>query len=141
MRVSISHDKLNSLFIIKGLYFGYSSVFKSFQQKEKLLIEGFLLLSQCFFKFVCSRWSQMYLHMRKGNIQFKPFSLTPLQQTTFENIAAKGENAHNAQFLLLPQCLQCYTLICCCMRNRIIIIEHHLNLGSLFDGGQYLVRA
>ena len=41
--------------------------------------------------------------------------LTPLQQTTFENIVTKEEIAQNEQFLLLPQCFQfCfskYTLI------------------------------
>ena len=32
-------------------------------------------------------------------------------QTTFENILAKGEIAHNEQFLLWPQCFQLYLSI------------------------------
>ena len=37
--------------------------------------------------------------------------LTPLQQTTFENTATKGEIAHNEQFPLLPQCFQRYSIL------------------------------
>ena len=32
-------------------------------------------------------------------------------QTTFENIVAKGEIAHDEQFLHLPQCFQLYLII------------------------------
>ena len=35
----------------------------------------------------------------------------PLQQMTFENIVAKGENAHNEQLLLLPQCFNIHSII------------------------------
>ena len=35
----------------------------------------------------------------------------PLQQTSFENIVAKGENAHNEQFHILLQCFQLYSII------------------------------
>ena len=35
----------------------------------------------------------------------------PLQQTTFENTVAKGEIAHNEQFLHLPQCFQLYLMM------------------------------
>ena len=34
-----------------------------------------------------------------------------MQQTTFENIWAKGEIAHNEQFLNLPQCFKLYSMI------------------------------
>ena len=45
---------------------------------------------------------------------FNPFQpcrriSTYLQQTTFENIMAKGEIAHDEQFLHFPQCFQLYT--------------------------------
>ena len=36
---------------------------------------------------------------------------THLQQTTFENIMAKGEIAHDEQFPLFPQCFQLYLMI------------------------------
>ena len=47
---------------------------------------------------------------------FKPFPtcrhiLTQQQQTTFENMVAKGEIAHDEQFLLWPQCFQLYLTI------------------------------
>ena len=35
----------------------------------------------------------------------------PLQQTTFENIVAKGEIAHDEQFILLSQCFQLNSII------------------------------
>ena len=35
----------------------------------------------------------------------------PLQQTTFENIVAKGEITHDEQFHLWPQCFQLYLTI------------------------------
>ena len=35
----------------------------------------------------------------------------PLQQTTIENIVAKGEIAQNKQFLHLPQCLKLFAVI------------------------------
>ena len=37
--------------------------------------------------------------------------LMPMQQTTIENIFAKGEIALHKQFHLLPQCFQLYLLI------------------------------
>ena len=39
--------------------------------------------------------------------------LMPLQQTTFENIVAKGEIAHDEQFLLLQQCFQFNAIFIC----------------------------
>ena len=59
--------------------------------------------------------------------------LTHLQQTTLENIVAKGEIVQNKQFLLLPQCFQLYSVIIpsiletfhilyfriCCMLGRV----------------------
>ena len=36
---------------------------------------------------------------------------TTKQQTTFENIVAKGEIAHDEQFHLSPQCFQLYLTI------------------------------
>ena len=50
-------------------------------------------------------------------LTFNPFrqrhsdTSAALQQMTFENIAAKGEIAHDDQFLLLPQCFQLYLII------------------------------
>ena len=37
--------------------------------------------------------------------------LTQKQQTTFENIMAKSEIAHDEQFLVWPQCFQLYLTI------------------------------
>ena len=37
--------------------------------------------------------------------------LTPLQQTTFENLLAKEEIVHDEQFLLLPKCFLLYSII------------------------------
>ena len=37
--------------------------------------------------------------------------LTPLQQTTFENIVTKVEIAQTEQFLLLSQCVQLFSVI------------------------------
>ena len=37
--------------------------------------------------------------------------LTPVQQTTFENIGTKVEIAQNEQFLLLQQCFQLFSVI------------------------------
>ena len=65
--------------------------------------EQFLLLPQCFRKSADSK----NCYVRKMGL-INPFLhfLTPLQQTTFENTDAKAEIAHDAQFPLLPQCLQ-----------------------------------
>ena len=37
--------------------------------------------------------------------------LTPLKQTTFENVVAKGEMTHNEPFLLSPQYFHLYLII------------------------------
>ena len=53
--------------------------------------------------------------------------LTCLQQTTFENIVAKGECSHDEQFLHLPQCFQLYLII---MPLFMIIFPIYANIFS-----------
>ena len=56
-----------------------------------------------------------HVHVCMYRINFRFYTyisfLTPLQQTTFENIVAKGESAHDEQFLLFPQYFQLYSMI------------------------------
>ena len=47
------------------------------------------------------------------------------QQTAFENIVAKGEIAHNEQFLLFPQCFLPNQLI-------VFLFLHIIGIVSLF---------
>ena len=58
--------------------------------------------------------------------KFNPFLLSTytgfiksLQEQTLENIATKEEIAHNEQFLLLPQCLQPFSIIILSFYNDI----------------------
>ena len=55
--------------------------------------------------------SPNYHFLTLSHLQMYFDAIAALQQTTFENIVAKGEIAHNKQFLLRPQCFQLYLTI------------------------------
>ena len=79
----------------------------------------------------------------------------PLQRRTFENIVAKGEIAHDEQFVLLPQCFQLFLYIitlsftdifksrllhiCFNMGKGLILIKFD-NLSDLFTLGMATIN-